>query len=255
MIPKAQIKLIKSLSNKKYRKKHKLFIAEGVKLINELIYSEYKICTIYATNDWLEDNNSVLTPSIKERVFLTTPHEIRTISSLKSPNKVVATVEIPGNERIKVNYHDEIIIALDGIRDPGNMGSIIRIADWYNVQKVLCSPDCTDIFNSKVVQASMGSLFHIKILYTNLIEFIINHKKLNVYGAFIEGKGIHDIDFLKPALIIIGNESSGIKESLENKIENKICIPKYGKAESLNAAIAAGIIIDKIRKDLNKLSS
>ena len=250
MISKAQIKLIKSLNYKKYRKKNNLFIAEGVKIINELILSEYKICTIYATIEWIEENITYIKETEKEKIQEVSNSELKSISSLTTPNNVIALVYIPGHHEGKIGQNVLITIALDGIRDPGNLGTIIRIADWYKIDNIICSPDCADIYNPKVVQASMGSIFHTKIIYRDLKDYLTN-TNTEIYGGYVDGKNIHQLKFKEPLILVIGNEATGISDNLAEIIGNKICIPGYGKAESLNAAVATGIILDKIRKDIS----
>ncbi|MEA3494426.1 MAG: RNA methyltransferase, partial [Bacteroidota bacterium] len=137
-------------------------------------------------------------------------------------------------------------LLLDSIRNPGNLGTIIRIADWYNIKQIICSPDCVDVYNPKVVQSTMGSIFRVKIIYQELGEFIDNNNEYNYYNAELNGENIHTLKFKKPTAIIIGNESTGVSDNLTKKVKNKISIPKYGNAESLNAAVATGIIFDNM---------
>lgn len=236
MITKAQIKLIKSLELKKYRKKYGLFIAERPKLVIELLKENFKIHSIFCTKDFEKEIHG-----IGIEVQLVTSKELKNISGLDSPNEVVAIFQIPEGQ-IPQNFNDELYIALDGIRDPGNLGTIIRTADWFGVNQIFCSMDCVDAFNPKVVEASMGSIARVKVAYDNLTKLIESFPSTTMATA-TEGTPLKEATFKKPCLIIIGNEGQGIRPNIMEKAKLKVKIKGYGKAESLNAAIATGIIL------------
>ena len=248
MISNAQQKLIQSLTQKKYRKKNKLFLAEGVKIVNEILFSAYKIHSIFGVADWLADNSGKLHNTHIQEIVEVDEKELKKISNLRTANKVLAVVHMPEQD---INLNSNLIIMLDSIRDPGNMGTIIRIADWYGIDTIICSEDCADIYNPKVIQASMGSFLRIQHAYENLQEILSSNSDRNSYGAFLEGESVHTCNFQKPAFLLIGNESNGIQKELQPLIKQKISIPKFGEAESLNASVATAIILDNMRRKLN----
>ena len=163
---------------------------------------------------------------------------------MTTPNKFLAVAEIKENEALLNNC--DIYLALEGIKDPGNLGTIIRIADWYNIKQIVCSEDCADIYNPKVVQASMGSIFRVQVNYCDIKEYVKN-SSTTIYASVLDGEDFRKIDFKKPATILIGNESEGLSPGLKMLADHQISITRYGKAESLNAAVASGIILDQLR--------
>ena len=239
MLTKNEIKDIQSLYHKKQRETEGLFIAEGPKLALEIINSNFTINKLYATTQWLKENNIRNTPYTE-----ITSIELSRISQLQTPNEVVvlAWQQIPGDEPI---FNKQLTILLDGIQDPGNMGTIIRIADWFGLSQIICSQDCVDVYNPKVVQSTMGSIVRIKCWYKNLEEWN-PPANLPIYGAMLKGLNIFTIDKVTDGILVIGNESKGIRENLLKKITNPITIPRFGGAESLNAAVAAGIIVGQM---------
>lgn len=236
MLTKNELKYIQSLGHKKERDRASLFIAEGPKLAEELLHNQPGVQHIYATREWIEKNTAVKVP-----VSEISAVELSRISQLQTPHEVVviANQRTPPGEPV---LNDQLTIVLDGIQDPGNMGTIIRIADWFNVQQIICSNDCVDIYNAKVVQSTMGSIMRVNCWYKDL-----NHWEpgvdINVYGALLNGKNIYSVGKVNEGLLVIGNESKGIREPFISKITHPVTIPKVGKAESLNAAIATGIIV------------
>ncbi len=238
-LSKNQVKLIKSLGIKKYRYKHGLFVAEGKKLIGELAKSNFSIMQLFLTEaDALNEfKNAIL---ISER-------ELNSISQLTNPHFGLALVHIPNSKPI---ITEPINLILDGIADPGNLGTIIRLADWYGLKQITCTNNCVDVYSPKVVQATMGSLFRINIIEKNIDE--INWQK-SVYGAFMKGQNQNKIQHNFPCSIVIGNEGNGISEAVEKKCTEKISIKNYGNAESLNAAMATGIILDRFCEKLSDL--
>ena len=231
MITKNQIKFIKSLSLKKKRIKEQLFIAEGEKVVSELLRSDFEIKNIYATKEWEVSNDNITQISNAE---------LQNISNLKSPNKVLAVVQFKNHKIIK---HEGITLVLDEINDPGNLGTIIRICDWFGVKQIICSKNTVDIFNPKVVQSAMGSAFRVKVNYTDL-ENYLSDITTPIYGAFMDGKNIKEVKIPKSAHLVMGNEANGISAEINKLITDKVAIKNIGKsAESLNVAVATSILL------------
>ncbi len=261
MLSKSQISFINSLKQKKYREEHQLFIAEGAKIVPELLNSSIVVKQVYATSDFLRNN---VIPSTVER-FEIKENELERISSLTKANEVLAVCETPNYFLDSESLKGKLTLVLDDIKDPGNLGTIIRIADWFGIENIVCSSETVDAFNPKVVQATMGSIARIKVHYINLIDFLKQQRtgvtlsgvegKPKIYGALLEGKNIYTEKLSSEGLIVIGNESRGISEEVQNLITDKISIPSFshyksggGEAESLNAAIATSIICSEFRR-------
>ena len=231
MITKNQIKFIKSLSLKKNRIKEQLFIAEGEKIVSELLRSDFEIKNIYATKEWKVSNDNITQISNAE---------LQRISNLKSPNKVLAVVQFKNHKIIK---HDGITLVLDEINDPGNLGTIIRMCDWFGVKQIICSKNTVDIFNPKVVQSAMGSAFRVQVNYTDL-ENYLSDITTPIYGAFMDGKNLKEVKIPKSAHLVMGNEANGISAEINKLITDKVAIKNIGKsAESLNVAVATSILL------------
>lgn len=239
-ISKSQQKIITSLSQKKYRQKHQLFVAEGVKVVNELLASSFKVAAIFATNDFsCEDFEEVTT-----RISVA---ELQKISQLKTPNKVIALFEIPEQQAIKTN---ELTIVLDAINDPGNLGTIIRLCDWFGVTQLVCSEDTVDCFNAKVVQASMGSLPRVAIQYTDVSAFL-NETQLPVFVADMNGENIYKTTLPKAAILVLGNEANGVSKAIKEQVKRVLSIPRFGdmqQTESLNVATATAILLSEFKR-------
>jgi len=239
MLSKSEAKYIQSLKDKKSRTDHGRFIAEGPKIVNDLLndHAEEIEC-IYATSKWLQENNNA---STRVPVKTVEDFELEKISFLQTPQQVLAAVKIPGRifEPFAVN---EWSLLLDGIQDPGNMGSILRIADWFGIHSIYCTTDTADIYNPKVVQAAMGSLLRVKVFYGDA-ESWLSGTRNPVYPALLSGQNIFTLPKTEPGIIIIGNEGKGIRPSLLNQDYKAITIPRVGHAESLNAAVATAIIL------------
>ena len=233
MLSQLEIKRINALKIKKYRTKYSEFIAEGDKIIKELIDERLEVVNIYAINDIFKHESSVI---VSEK-------ELNKITALQHHHNSLAVFKLPVKEMRISN--DEWILLLDDIQDPGNMGTIIRTCDWFGIKKIICSDGCVDAYNPKVVQASMASVGRIQIIEADL-EKIISENELPVYGAVFNGKNYHEQDFSKKGFILIGNEGHGINKTLQEKITFQITIPKKGNAESLNAGIATALILDKL---------
>lgn len=240
MVSKNEIKLITSLTQKKYRYKHLLFVAEGKKLVKDIINSDYKIKQLYTTDkdDFNLDVNLVT---------LVSKSEMNKISKLTTPSSVLGLFHIP---HAKENTKSGLRLVLDEIQDPGNLGTIIRLCDWYGVSQIVCSEGTVDCYNPKVVQATMGSLANVSISYLDIGAYL---KKSNLpkYFALLNGKNIYEQELPKDALIVMGNEANGIRKSILEMADYNISIPKLGvntKAESLNVAMATAVILSEFRR-------
>ena len=231
-------KLITSLSQKKYRQKHQLFVVEGVKVVREFLKSSYELEILFST-----DNDF----SFLDCFIEVSPQELKKISSLKTPNKVLALFKIP--REIKVDSSG-LIVALDTINDPGNLGTIIRLCDWFGVKQLICSRETVDCYNSKVVQASMGSLTRVSISYLNLAAYL-ERLSLPIFVADMDGVSVYKSQLPSSAILVMGNEANGISEPIKQLISNKLSIPRYGnsqQAESLNVASATAILLNEFRR-------
>ena len=256
MLSKNKIKLIQSLDQKKFRTEHKLFIVEGEKICNDLIASQFEaakglfeIAEIYYTLAWkqnhLEDLEDLNVSS--EEI---TESELQKISLLKSPNGVLALVRIPEEEIPR--YDDDLVLVLDGVRDPGNLGTILRTADWFGVSKLICSLDCVDVFNHKVVQATMGSIFRVNVFYYDLgieISKIRKHHPLKpVYGATLEGENVYEMALPQDAILVVGSEANGISKKTKELLTKEIKIPRFGSGESLNVGPATAVLCSEFKR-------
>jgi TrmH family RNA methyltransferase len=236
VVTKNQIKLIKSLAFKKNRIKNQLFIVEGKKIAEELLDSDYEIVSVFATRDWIARN-------MFNTVIQVSNTELNRISNQKSPNEVLMLVKIKKHQIID---DDGIKLVLDDINDPGNLGTIIRTCDWFGVKQIICSNNTVDIYNPKVVQSAMGSIFRVNVIYTDLTDYLSNVEK-PIYGAYIDGNNVRDINFPKDLHLVIGNEANGISKEITQYISNNIAIENISNsAESLNAAVATSILLHEI---------
>jgi TrmH family RNA methyltransferase len=242
MVSRSQLKYIQSLGQKKYRDTEGVFVAEGPKLVKELIESKNaELTQVYTLNEWAEENKDLLKDISVTAINET---ELKRISQLTTPNKVLAVVK-----KFEVNepvIKERISLVLDAIRDPGNLGTIIRIADWFGISQIICSGDCADMYNSKVVQATMGSIARVNVFYTDLPVWLKQSPGVRIYAAMLEGKDATKMSAIKEGLILIGNESMGIDKEVLSYANEKISIPRKGRAESLNAAVATGIILSHL---------
>ena len=246
MISKNQLKLIHSLELKKQRKKQGLFLVQGEKNVSELFTSDFEIVNLFASTDYINKNAGILRD--KQLVHLTiesTAEELQKAGTLQTNNSVIAVVKCKAYDT-PVIQNNELILILDQVGDPGNLGTIIRVADWYGIKHVICSPDCADLYNPKVIAATMGSFVRVRVSHTELCDYLAVQTK-PIYGAFLEGKNIHKSQLSTSAFIVMGSESHGISESVSQFITDKITIPNFGQAESLNVAMATGIILDNFK--------
>jgi RNA methyltransferase, TrmH family len=245
MISKNQIKLIKSLQNNKNRNDLGLFLVEGTKNTLELLNSDFQIKELFITEEFLTKNEVALNDK-DIKYNLITQDELEKTGSLESNDSALAIVKQKENSVLKIE-DDEMIIALDEIKDPGNLGTIIRIADWYGIKKIVASGDTVDFYNPKVISATKGSFIRVQIFYTDLEKFLSN-TKIPILGAFLDGKNIHKFNFPKAGILVMGNESRGIGQEIEKCVTQKITIPSFGGAESLNVAIATAVILDNWKR-------
>lgn len=237
-LSKNHLKLITSLSQKKYRHKYKLFVVEGVKVVQEFLNSSYELEILFST----ESSFSYLDSFIE-----VSEQELKKISSLKTPNKVIALFKIPVQ---KNSSSSGLIVALDAINDPGNLGTIIRLCDWFGIDQLLCSKETVDCYNTKVVQSSMGSLTRVAISYIDLKEYLIS-VSIPVFIADMDGDNIYEMKPPTSAVLVMGNEANGISNSIKEIVSTKITIPRYGDSqltESLNVATATAILLSEFRR-------
>ncbi|SHL49501.1 TrmH family RNA methyltransferase [Flavobacterium saccharophilum] len=241
MVSKNQIKLITGLHQKKQRFANQLFFAEGVKVIQELLQSNFELEHLYTTLNDFESVQSSKRTLINEQ-------ELKKISALATPNSCLAVFKIPAENKI---IDSGLIIALDDIRDPGNLGTILRLCDWFGIKQIICSKETVDIYNPKVVQATMGSIARVNVNYIDLKTFI-TQTKLPVFGTFMDGDNIYQCDLPQNGIIIMGNEANGISAEIEKIVTSRISIPRFGelqKTESLNVATATAIILSEFKRN------
>lgn len=249
MISKSQISFVKSLHQKKTRKEHDLFIVEGIKSVTEFIHSDYFIDTIFCTA-----NVSPKLTNLPEKVKLheITEAELTKISTLSTQQQILALVRIPEKGGIGPEiFNGTFTLVLDGIQDPGNLGTIIRTADWFGFKNIICSNNTVEAYNPKTVQASMGSLSRMQIFYSNLPE-LLNLATAPIYGALLTGQSIYTTTFATEGILILGNEGNGISDAVIQKIAHPVTIPRFGEAESLNVAASAAIFCSEIKRNTLK---
>lgn len=240
MVSKNQIKLITSLQQKKYRKQEQLFIAEGIKVVQELLFSNFELLYLFTTKqDFLEVS--------KDKVHAITDSELKKISALANPNTCLAVFKMPNPKE----WNEKgLILALDDVRDPGNLGTIIRLCDWFGIETLFCSEESVDIYNPKVVQATMGSISRVNVVYGDL-ELFLKESSLPVFGTFMDGNNIYQEKLPKEGIIVMGNEANGISPSVEKLVSQRIAIPRFGNlqlTESLNVATATAIILSEFKR-------
>ncbi|MDC0106496.1 RNA methyltransferase [bacterium] len=242
MLTKSQIKLITSLKQKKFRIQHQLFVVEGVKVVQEFLNSNYELVAIFAVEDRYSQYNQKFT--------LVDSKELAKISGFSTPNKVLATFKIPSPLTVNWSF---LTVALDGINDPGNLGTIIRLCDWFGIEDLICSEDTVNCYNPKVVQASMGSHTRVNITYVDLKKTLSTVS--NCMGTFMDGISIYNQTLPKTGVIVLGNEANGISEDIESLIDLRLSIPRFGKlkqTESLNVANAAAIVLSEFKRNLTE---
>lgn len=238
MLSKSQISFIKSLHQKKYRKEHGLFIVEGIKSIKEFFQSSYQIHTIFYNSEQYN-----LLPKLPANInlFEVKNAELDKISTLQTPQGFLALIHIPKNRELALTaLKNQFTLVLDGVQDPGNMGTIIRTADWFGFKNIICSADCVEVFNPKTVQATMGSLARVNIYEADL-PALLEKNTIPVFGALLDGESIYKTEWGAEGLVILGNEGKGISAEVIKKINKPVTIPRIGEAESLNVAVSAAI--------------
>lgn len=245
MITKKQSQLIKSLHLKKFRKKENLFFVEGAKSVLELLQSKYRTKTVFLTPLFAQEYAKELQNANAELVTVNS-QTLASLGTFQSNDTALAIAEMLPNEPLSAT-ENEYALLLDDVNDPGNLGTIIRIADWFGIRKIICSENTVDFYNPKVVAAAKGSFTRVRAYYTDLIEFL-QANKLPVYGADMEGASVHTYSFAKAGYLLMGNEANGINAELLPYITDKLSIPAYGGAESLNVAMATAIICDNLRR-------
>jgi TrmH family RNA methyltransferase len=238
MISKNEAKYIQSLFHKKTRETEGVFVVEGPKLVAEVLASDYVVRRIYATDKWVNPvHYGTETVVVKE-------DELQRLSALQTANQVVAVVEQKKHTGIPV-LKGNITIVLDNLQDPGNLGTIIRIADWFGVKQIVASPETVELYNPKVIQATMGSFVRVAMYY-DILEHLLQQAPVPVYGALLNGKNVLEMKRVEEAILVIGNESKGVSDPIKKWITEPVTIPRFGGAESLNAAVATGIILSHI---------
>lgn len=256
MLSKNQLKLVNSLRLPKFRLEHGLFIAEGVKLVDEALKSNFEIHQIFATTEWISFGHL---PKNRYQVDVVeiTQAELEKISALTTANQVLALVKLPAGIPIP-EAGGEWTLLLDQIRDPGNLGTIIRTADWFGIDRIIAAENSVDLWNPKVIQASMGSVFRMPVHYTDIQKYLsLNAQLVQIFGTMLEGEDISDVKLGTEGIVVIGNESHGISDPVKPFITRRITIPaatvgSQGRAESLNASIAGAIICYEIRRQCPK---
>jgi len=240
MVVKSQIKLIRSLQQKKYRNQHGLFFVEGKKTVEELLNSNFKPHSIYCT----DSNTFNISVDIQTEISVA---ELKQISFLKNPNGGLGVFHIP--EAKPLDFKDWMV-ALDDIRDPGNLGTIIRLCDWFGIRSLVCSQNTVDCYNPKTLQATMGSISRVSITYLDLASFL-GESEIPIYGAFMDGESVYENKLTEKGIIVLGNEGNGISTKVSAVISKRIAIPQYGNktTESLNVATATAILLHEIRRN------
>ena len=239
MLSKSQIKLITSLKQKKFRTQHQLFVAEGIKTITELLNSRFQLHALYTTTSAFEALD------VSETII--TPNELKKVSFFTTPSTALALFKIPEPEAVDFN---RLVVALDDVRDPGNLGTIIRLCDWFGVKDLVCSKQTVDCYNPKVVQATMGSITRVNITYVDLPDFLRQDQNVH-YGAFMDGDNVYTSELPDEGVLILGNEANGITAAVEAQVTQRIGIPRFGnlqKTESLNVANAAAVLLSEFKR-------
>jgi len=240
MISKASVRYVKSLQDKKQRQKYSQFIVEGEKSITELLKSRFRVDVIYALDEWLSQNSTLLKGFSVESVSY---HELKQMSAHQSPQKALAVVDFP--EPLPLSTSDAFILALDEIQDPGNLGTIIRIADWYGIQHIVCSKGCTDVYNPKCINSTMGSFLRVNVVYADIIT-TAEQLNMPLMVAVLNGQNVHSKNLPKRGILVIGNEGHGINPNIIEAATERLTIPRFGGAESLNAAVSTAILLDNL---------
>jgi RNA methyltransferase, TrmH family len=253
MIGRHKISYIISLQKKKVREEERLYVIEGDKLVREFLTARVPVRMLIAKPEFLNSLPLVVKQSISE-VLPASYEELKKISSLTTPHNALAVVEMPDTQTNLPDVGKGLAVALDTVQDPGNLGTIIRAAAWFGIKNIFCSPDCVDVYNPKVIQASMGAILHVNMVYTDLRLFLkdASAKKIKIFGALIDGESIYSYKLDNHGIILLGNESKGISEDLMPYITDRIMIPKLSDAQSgidsLNVSMAASVIFSEFTR-------
>jgi TrmH family RNA methyltransferase len=248
MLSKNTVKFIKSLHQKKYRSENMKFFVEGEKSVVEVLNSDFSVDLLLVTDSFQEQHSRIL-KSYHGELIQVTQNQLEQVGYYQSNSSALAVVGMKENRPFEPE-NEELILALDDVRDPGNLGTIIRVADWYGIKKLVLSPQTAEFYNPKVIQATMGSFTRVHFFYENL-EKVIDRWNVPVYGAFLDGKNIHHLSKPDPGVLLMGNEAKGISPEMEKKVTQKVTIPGFGQAESLNVAIATAILCDNFKRLMN----
>lgn len=263
MLTRNKIKYLKELKEKKFRKEHGHFIAEGIKIVDEMIKGKFPVTTICATKDWLNKNSDILPTSIE--VIEVSEDELKKISSFTTPQFVLAVASIPEKRFELTELKDQLALVLDNVKDPGNIGTIIRIADWFGIKNIICSPSSVELYNPKVIQATMGSFLRVNIYYEDLTSFLTTYHNSfptrKIYAAVMDGESIYSNTPEEKGLLVMGSESHGISKEVISLCTDKVLIPSHSSvfettndspAESLNVAVATAILCSEFKRNLLK---
>lgn len=251
MLSKKRIKLIKSLEYRKFRKAHQLFLAEGNKTVTDLLESRFNILTLIGTQEFLSENNGIADSGIE--IIEVTPEEIKAVSLLRQPQQAIALCALPEEPATLPDPASQLVLCLDNIQDPGNLGTIVRIADWFGIGNIICSPDTADVYSPKCIQATMGSISRVGIFYQPLPAYLetLHKRNIIVSGTFLDGENIYTADLPENGVIIMGNEGKGISAGTAGFITKRLHIPSFnadpGHAESLNVAVATAVVCSEFR--------
>jgi TrmH family RNA methyltransferase len=246
MLSRKQWQFIKSLQIKKYRQLHQSFIVEGAKSMQELLDSGFEVEHLLVTEPFLSGNESWLY-ALHAQPLLVSEAELNSLGSFENNHTCLAVVRMQTVPPLKAQL-GEWVLVLDNIRDPGNLGTILRIADWYGISKLICSEETVDFYNPKVIAASMGSFVRVKAYYCDLPAYLGSLGQISLYGAVLQGANLHQVHLPPEGYLVLGNESNGISAELKNLLSHTLSIPRFGKAESLNVAIATAVICDHLRR-------
>ena len=248
MLSKQTVKYIQSLQHKKFRDEFNEFVAEGPKIVKELLLNgKFECKSIYALSIWVQSLEQEILESFQNIIHVIEEHELQKMAHYATPNNVVSIFKkaIPAT---RIDVKKNITLILDGIQDPGNLGTIIRNADWFGVKNIICSRNTVDMYNSKVVQSTMASLARVNIIYTDLKEWLLNNHEVNIYATVLNGLDVSAGSLDKECIIMIGNEANGLSADIIAMADKKITIPSFGLAESLNAGVASALVLYECRR-------
>ncbi len=248
-LSKNKIKYIQSLKDKKHRNNNNTFVAEGEKIVLDLLQS-CRCQLVAGLPDIIESIDS----DLAEEIIIASGDELKKATHLKTAPPVIGVFYKPTISEANIDFNSGLHLVLDGVQDPGNMGTVVRIADWFGIKNIVCSSDTVDIFNPKTVQSTMGAIARVNVIYTNLSTFLQQHNQLPIYGTFLEGENIYSLPLSKDGFIVMGSEGKGISDELEKLVSDKLFIPNYPEgqetSESLNVSVATAIICSEFRRRL-----